>query len=141
MKEVWEFLLLVMKFTTKSQFSLYREAFSWEWFELGISMMQSRLVFKFTGTSWTPELISMSHIIDIPHPTQFQDWRQRASCWRDLTSHEGPPADSSAGPCYIFSWRGNTHLMGMDCFCLFQNFAVEMLLNFALFFFFLFFSL
>lgn len=102
---------------------------------MGTSAVQSGLVFKFTGTSWTPELISPA---DVPHPTHFHDWRQRASCWRDLTSHEGPPAEESAGTTLHIQLEREHASDGNGLFCLFQIFAVELLLNIALFFFFFF---
>ena len=85
-------------------------------------MVPSRVVFKFAGTSWTPELIWLSRIISILHPTRFRDWQWRAPCWRGLNIHEGPPAEEKSlqEPRYIFSWRGNTHLMGMEAFGCFR---------------------
>lgn len=81
-------------------------------------MVQSGILFKFVGTSWTPELIQSSSTTDISHQIPFQDWQQRASCWKDLSSSEGPPEEQKNH--VTFSSREITCLMGLKVLCCFR---------------------
>lgn len=96
---------------------------------MGICMVQSSLVSKFTGI-----------LLDIPHPTPFQlatesilserpDQSRRTACGRE----------ESAGIMLHIQLEREHASNGNGLFCLFQSFAVE-LSNIALFFFFVFFS-